>query len=79
MPKCLEKTEFFQFWFLSRTREGEKNQQHMDGLDPDLGKVFLCGKTYDWRFPYHSLGENREQEQRAPDAPNSHGSSLRKG
>lgn len=59
-------------WFLCHRREGEKNHQHMDGLDPDLGKVFLWGKTYDWGLSGHSPEGNIEQEQRALHPSNSH-------
>lgn len=48
----------------------------MDGLDPDLGKVFLCGKTYDWRLSDHSPEGNTEREQRALHPSNSHGTLL---
>lgn len=44
----------------------------MDGLDPDLGKVFLWGKTYDWGLSGHSPEGNIEQEQRALHPSNSH-------
>lgn len=78
-PNIWKRPDFVPCWFLFHTREGEENHQHMDGLDPDFGKVFLCGKTYDWRFSDHSPGENREQEQRALHPSDSHGNSLRKG
>lgn len=78
-PSVWKRPEFVQCWFLSHTREGGENQQHVDGLDPDLGKVFLWEKTYDWRLSCHSSGAHREQEQGAPHPSNSHGSSLRKG
>lgn len=77
-PSVWKRPEFVPCWFLFHTREGEGNHQHMDDVDPDLGKVFLSGKTYDWRLSDHRPGENREQEQRALHPSNIHGTPLSK-
>lgn len=75
-PSVWKRPESVPCGFLFHRREGEKNHQHMDGLDPDLGKVFLCGKTYDWRLSDYGPEGNRELEQRALHPSNSHGTLL---